>query len=175
MRWDFWILPSFIMLLAGCSGSDSNSDLDQFMNEIKSQSSGEIEPVPEHESFEVFTYGASGLRSPFEPPRQALEKKKFDKSIKPDTNRVKEYLEQFDIASFSMVGHISNEEGLWGLIRNQESIYRVKVGDYLGRNHGRITLIDDEEIQLVELMPVGPDLWIERQRRIPLIQPQENE
>ena len=167
------LLAPLFLLLAGCSENTGIHDLDVFMEEARSQPAGGIEPIPEHEAFEVFTYGASALRSPFEPPRLALEKKKFDRNIRPDRNRVKHHLEQFDIASFAMVGHISTDEGRWGLLRNESSIFRVKVGDYLGRNHGRITLIDEEEIQLMEIMPVGSELWVERLRRIPLNQPDE--
>ncbi len=173
MRWCYPFLLIGIIFLAGCSGNSGNGDLDAFMTDIKSKPAGKIEPIPPFESYELFTYGASGMRSPFERPKQAMLKKRIENGIKPDPNRVKEYLEQFDIASFSMVGSISNDVGLWGLIRGQDGIYRVKVGDYLGRNHGRITHIDDQEIQLVEIMPVGPQLWVERQRRIPLTENSE--
>ncbi len=138
------------------------------MAEIRSRPAGKVEPVPVFESYEYFSYGASGMRSPFEPPKRALERKRIDNGVKPDPNRVKEYLEQFDIASFSMVGTISNHLGLWGLVRGEDGIHRVKAGDYLGRNHGRITFIDDQEIQLIEIMPINQGHWVERQRRIPL-------
>ncbi|MDB2384363.1 pilus assembly protein PilP [Endozoicomonas sp.] len=167
------LLVPLLLFMAGCSENSGTHDLELFMNDARSQPAIEIEPIPMHEAFEVFTYRASALRSPFEPPKLALAKKKFDGSIKPDRNRVKHYLEQFDIASFAMVGNISTDEGHWGLIRKESSIFRVKVGDYLGRNHGRITLVDEEEIQLMEIMPVGSELWIERLRRIPLNEPDE--
>ena len=141
----FWcVLP----LMTGCSVGHDMQDIEQFMAEVKARAPGKVEPVPEYASFPFFTYSASSLRSPFEPPRQSIEKERFDTSIKPDLFRVKGHLEQFDIATI---------------------IYRVQVGDYLGRNHGRITAIGDEEIKLTELMPVGPDAWVERHRRIPLM------
>ncbi|WP_330926021.1 pilus assembly protein PilP [Candidatus Sororendozoicomonas aggregata] len=166
IRRAFWcVLP----LMTGCSVGHDMQDIEQFMAEVKARAPGKVEPVPEYASFPFFTYSASSLRSPFEPPRQSIEKERFDTSIKPDLFRVKGHLEQFDIATFTMVGHIANTAGHWGLIRSGTIIYRVQVGDYLGRNHGRITAIGDEEIKLTELMPVGPDAWVERHRRIPLM------
>ncbi|MDD7804499.1 MAG: pilus assembly protein PilP [Endozoicomonas sp. (ex Botrylloides leachii)] len=161
------LVPLFIFLV-GCSEDKGIHDLDLFMQQARSQPVGEIEPIPTHEAFEVASYGASALRSPFEPPKIALEKKQFDRSIRPDRNRVKHHLEQFPIASFSMVGYVSIDKSHWGLVRNNNRVFRVKEGDYLGRNHGRITSINEEEIQLVEIMPVGAELWVERLRRIPL-------
>ncbi len=162
----FWCM---LPLMTGCTGSDDMEDIEQFMAEVKARAPGKVESVPEYASFPFFTYSASALRNPFEPPQQSIERKRFETSVKPDLFRVKGHLEQFDIATFTMVGHISNTTGHWGLIRSGTMIYRVRVGDYLGRNHGRITVIGDDEIQLTELMPVGPDAWIERQRRIPLM------
>lgn len=159
-----------VLLLTGCTGDTGRADLDRYMAEVRARPIGEIEPVPEFAPYQYFSYGASGLRSPFEAPKKVLERKKVATGVKPDPNRIKEYLEQFDIASFTMVGTISNNQSLWGLLRGEDGIHRVKVGDYLGRNHGRITQVDPGEIQLLEIMPVGPGHWVERPRRIPLME-----
>ena len=54
--------------------------------------------------------------------------------------------------------------GFWGLLHGKEGVHRVKVGDYLGRNHGRITYIDDKELRVTEIVPAGPKYWVERPR-----------
>ncbi|WP_252176560.1 pilus assembly protein PilP [Endozoicomonas sp. 4G] len=156
-------------LLAGCSGNTGFSDLDQYMAEMKAKPSGTVEPLPTFTPYEAFTYRASGLRSPFEPPiKLKVSDRSLNSNVKPDNRRTRQYLEQFDIETFALVGSISNDDGLWGLVRGDDGIHRVRVGDYLGKNHGRITYIDDSELRIVEIVPAGSNLWIERPRSLRL-------
>ena len=157
-------------LLSGCLDNTADyRDLDQYMAEMRARPKGHIEPLPQFRPYEAFTYSASAKRSPFEPPvTTTVNQEQLDSNIKPDLERTKEYLEQFDLDSFSLVGSISNDDGLWGLIRGVDGIHRVKSGDYLGRNHGRIVFIDETELRLLEIVPAGPDFWIERPRSIRL-------
>jgi type IV pilus assembly protein PilP len=47
-------------------------------------------------------------------------------------------------------------------------VHRVKVGDYLGRNHGRIVAIDEARVDVVEIVPDGEGGWLERPRSLAL-------
>ena len=47
-------------------------------------------------------------------------------------------------------------------------VHRVKVGDYLGRNHGKILVIDDSKIDVMEIVPDGEGGWLERPRSLSL-------
>ena len=168
MRFYHWISIVLLhFLLAGCAEQSDIADLDQFMAQMRAKPSGKIEALPEFKSYEAFTYGASGMRSPFEPPISLKNKKReINGNVRPDFDRPKGFLEQFDIESFELVGSISNENGLWGLIRSEEGVHMVKEGDYLGRNHGRIDYIDEEEIRIIEIVPAGAEVWIERPRNM---------
>ena len=154
------------IILVGCfGGQGSYQDLDAYMAEMRARPTGKIEPLPEFTPYEIFNYSASGLRSPFEPPvKLALSNEAKNSNIRPDANRQKQFLENFEVDSFTMVGSISNDDGLWGLIRGDDGVHRVKVGDYLGKNHGRIIHIGDDELRLVEIIPAGPKYWVERPR-----------
>ena len=160
------VIAGLSLILAGCFGGQQGyQDLDAYMAEMRARPTGRIEPLPEFRPYEAFTYSASNRRSPFEPPlKLALTTETRNNNIRPDQGRAKQYLEQFEVDSFSMVGSISNDEGLWGLIRGEDGVHRVRVGDYLGKNHGRITYIDDEELRLIEIIPAGPAYWVERPR-----------
>ncbi|MDP0588288.1 MAG: pilus assembly protein PilP [Candidatus Endonucleobacter bathymodioli] len=161
----------FTIIIVGCSDKKgmSESDLKEFMSNVSSSSQIGIEPILEYEVLEGFSYSAQHMRSPFERPKKALERKIILAStIKPDVNREKEFLEQFDIASFSMVGHIRHASGFWGLVKQGGRIYKVVVGSYLGRNFGLITMINEEGIQLLELVAGSQGTWSERKRSIPL-------
>jgi type IV pilus assembly protein PilP len=47
-------------------------------------------------------------------------------------------------------------------------VHRLKVGDYLGRNEGRIVAISSAQVDVVEIVPDGQGAWLERPRTIPL-------
>lgn len=161
------IVAGAALILAGCSdgGSRGYQDIDNYMAEMKARPTGNIEPLPKFRPYEAFTYQASAMRSPFKQPvKIELTTEQLNSNIQPDPDRVKQYLEQFEMDSFRLVGSISNDEGFWGLVRGADGVHRVRVGDYLGRNHGRITYIDDQELRVTEVVPAGPRYWIERPR-----------
>ncbi|WP_257263500.1 pilus assembly protein PilP [Endozoicomonas sp. ONNA2] len=161
------IAASAALILAGCSdgGRQGYQDIDDFMAEMRARPTGNIEPLPSFRPYEAFTYQASAMRSPFKQPvRIELTPEQLNSNLKPDASRVKQYLEQFELDSFRLVGSISNDEGFWGLVQGADGVHRVRVGDYLGRDHGRITYLDDQELRLTEIVPAGPSYWIERPR-----------
>ncbi len=165
------ILVPFLLVLAACSvGGDNFSDLQQFMNEVRSRPKGSIEPLPRFEQYEPFTYNAASMRSPFQPPVKiyVASQRKGSKDIKPDENRVKQFLEGFNIDAFEMVGTLENEAGVFGLVRGGGGVHRVKRDDYLGRNNGRIISIDESKIDIIEIVPDGENGWLERPRSITL-------
>ena len=58
---------------------------------------------------------------------------------------------------------------LWGLIKaNDGTIHRVRDGNYLGRNYGRILRIFQDKIEIMEIVPDQPGAWRENQATIAL-------
>jgi type IV pilus assembly protein PilP len=47
-------------------------------------------------------------------------------------------------------------------------VHRVSVGNYLGRNHGRIESITDTQVSLIEIVPSGNGGWVERPQTLTL-------
>lgn len=67
-------------------------------------------------------------------------------------------LEGFELDSLEMVGTLYAEESetLFGLVADPDGLlHRVRPGNYMGRNHGRIVAIYDDRIELVELVSDG--------------------
>ena len=87
-------------------------------------------------------------------------------SVKPDFNRVKQFLEQFSYDSLQMVGSLNLGGTLWALVQDSEGgVHRVKEGDYLGRNHGKIVSTLETQLSVIEIVPTGDeDSWMERPR-----------
>ena len=163
-------LSMALLALNGCGGGNDFSDLDAYMNEVRLRPPGKIEPTPTFRSYPTFTYSAANLRSPFS--RQVridlAGQKQGSRNVKPDPNRVKQYLEGFNIEQFEMVGTISNAGGSFALLRGAGGVHRMKVGDYLGRNDGRIVSLSATQVDVVEIVPDGEGAWLERPRPIPL-------
>lgn len=156
--------------LSGCDGRDDFSDLDAYMNQMRLQPPAQIEPTPAIRSYPSFTYDAASLRSPFQPPLRVdpAGRLRGSSNVAPDPARVKQFLEGFGIEQFEMVGTLSNASGSFALLRGAGGVYRLKVGDYLGRNDGRVIAISDSQIEVVEIVPDGAGAWLERPRTIPL-------
>ncbi|WP_338584308.1 pilus assembly protein PilP [Pseudomonas sp. MAG733B] len=159
-----------LVVLSGCNGGDDVSDLDAYMNEMRLRAPGKIEPTPTFRSYPTFTYSAANLRSPFSPQVRVdlTGQRHGSRNVKPDPNRVKQYLEGFNIEQFEMVGTISNASGSFALLRGAGGVHRLKVGDYLGRNDGRIVAINASQVDVVEIVPDGEGAWLERPRTLPL-------
>lgn len=156
--------------LSGCGAGSDFSDLQAYMDEVRARPKGSIEPLPKFLPYEAFTYGAAALRSPFQPPIkiELAKQQKGSKDIRPDETRIKQFLEGFNIEAFEMVGTLSNTGGTFALVRGAGGVHRVKVGDYLGRNHGRIVGIDEAKVEVIEIVPDGEGGWLERPRSLAL-------
>ena len=157
------------VLLSGCVQNEFN-DLRVFMEETRARPAGAIEALPEVKPYEAFTYGASSLRSPFQPPVRIdlAQRERGSQDIRPDEDRTRQFLEGFNIEGFEMVGVLSNQQGMQALVRGAGSVHRVKIGDYLGRNHGRVTSIEEGRVDVVEIVPDGEGGWLERPRTLSL-------
>ena len=167
-------LLCFLLLAPGLlSCADRGfSDLDALMAEKRARPGGVIEPIPTFKAYEAFAYAATTLRSPFDRPvdiRQ-LAALSARAALRPDDHRPKEYLERFTLDSLLMVGSLERGGQDWTLIRDPEGgIHRVRVGNFLGRDHGRIAEMGDTFIAVIEIVPDGTeDGWVERPRTIEL-------
>lgn len=138
---------------------------------IVNRAPGPIEPPPAFVTYEAFTYSAASLRSPFDLPIDAsvLRASQQNSEVKPDENRTPEILESFAISSLVMVGSLERNGQRWALIRDETgNITRAGVGNYMGRNHGRITAISERQIDITEIVPSGDGGWMERPQTVTL-------
>lgn len=166
-------LASTIIALTGCFGGTNTSDLKEYMAQIMAKPRGRVEPIPEFKPYESFSYSASAVRSPFRlavVEEEELNSSRNGYDIRPDADRPKEYLEQFNIEQLGMVGTLQKPDGqLWALVKDGNGgVVRVKEGEYMGRNHGRVVAVLDGRINLIEIVPDGLGGWLERPRTLAL-------
>lgn len=163
----FLILP-LVVLLSACAGGN-NDDLREYIVKVKKKPKGAIEPIPTFRPYEAFAYSAVTLRSPFEQPVPEVERVYVEASenVKPDPNREKEVLENFNVASLTMVGSLELNGALWALIDDGDGgVHPVTKGNYLGKNHGRVVSTSGNGVEILEIVSNGRDGWVERPRTL---------
>jgi type IV pilus assembly protein PilP len=68
-----------------------------------------------------------------------------------------------------MVGTFSKEKNYWALIRDPDGvIHRVSVGNYIGKNHGKVSGISYGEVRLSEFIADGIGGWLVRDASVAL-------
>lgn len=158
-----------VVLLSACGGGADFEDLKVYMTDVKAKPKGHIEPIPTFSPYKAFSYGATALRGPFSKPVAVQEITRLAPSsnVKPDPNRSKQFLERFGLDTLAMVGTLEQSGLVWVIIDDGSGgIHRVKQGDYLGRNHGRIIEVSESYVAVVEIVPNGLDGWVERPRSL---------
>jgi type IV pilus assembly protein PilP len=156
----------------GCSNDDF-SDLNQYITEVKARPKGTIKALPEMKLIEPFIFKPEDLRDPFKPIKPIDKPDTTPESagsgIKPDTSRRKEELEAFPIETLKMIGTVEMKSNLWGLIKaTDNTVYRVRAGNYMGQNYGKIIRISADKIELMEIVPDKPGTWREQQMSVML-------
>jgi type IV pilus assembly protein PilP len=62
-----------------------------------------------------------------------------------------------------MVGVLENVDNLWGIIRDpQGTVHRIRVGNYLGRNYGKVINIQEDRIDVREITKDAQGRYEER-------------
>lgn len=159
-----------LLLLAGCANQDM-SDLRSYVEEVKNRPPTPIEPIPQIKQAETYLYVGGDRRNPFVPTEDTSDVMVADTGSgpRPDPNRRKEELESYPLDALKMVGTLDQNEAVWALVQSPDgTIHRVRTGNYLGQNDGRIISIEEEKINVVELIPNGSGGYLERQASLTL-------
>ena len=164
-----WLaLLAVAMLMAGCTRG--MSDLRSWVAQQKARKGAPIQPLPVIKTFETFIYADQDMRDPFSPSTTELGNDgRANSGPRPDANRPKEPLEMFALDTLKMVGTVGTGSGIEVLIKDPGGvIHRVRAGDYMGQNYGRITTVSEDHVDLVEMVSNGNGGWMERPASIAL-------
>ncbi len=156
-------------MLAGCmAGTD---EVRKWVLEQKAIKGTKLDPPPAIKTFETFEYKLSAPddRDPFDLPTKEEAEQAVNAGPRPDQNRTREPLESFPLDGLKMVGTLGAANAPEGLLKDPEGVIRrIHVGNYIGQNYGRVTAINEAQIELVELVPNQTGGWVERQTSISL-------
>ncbi len=157
-----------VFVAFGLSGCAPDDDLRHWVAQEKAKKGAPLQPLPVVRTFETFIYDAKDRRNPFDLSAEEQEQATAT-GPHPDQNRPREPLESFPLDGLKMSGTLGLAKSIEGLVRDPDGIvHRVRIGNYLGQNYGRITAISEDKIDIVELIPNGGGGWMERAATIAL-------
>ncbi|MBB3330654.1 type IV pilus assembly protein PilP [Halomonas campaniensis] len=161
---------ALLLGLAGCADPQLGA-LDRELASIRSNPgptpSVELPDIPE---YQPVPYDEADRRSPFiarlpetEQPPQGSEE------LAPDLTRPRETLEAFGLGQLDLVGTLTHGGQPSALVRSPDGqVHRLRVGNHMGTDFGRIVSITASSVQLVEVVPTGRGGWIERTTQLTL-------
>lgn len=162
-----WALLAFIpFVLLGCGG-EQHEDLREWMREQSKGMRGKVAPLPEITAFPVVAYEAELLTPPFAPGKIVTLDAIADKTA-PDRNRRQQPLEAFPIEDLKLMGVILSGSIPYGLIQTPapNKPKYVQVGEYMGRNFGKITAITSEGVTVLETVKDLNGAWVQQERKL---------
>jgi len=158
------------LLLTGCPllGEGDNSKITA--RSALQSSAGTRPRVPALEPPKAFApkdYAASTAVSPFDPLKligvlRSSTRANDTRLIDAERNRRKEPLEDIPLDGMAMVGSLQKSGAPTALVRVNDLLYQVHLGNYLGQNYGKVTQITETSIQLREIVQDGAGDWVER-------------
>ncbi|MPM32431.1 hypothetical protein SDC9_78993 [bioreactor metagenome] len=157
-----------VAVISGCA-SDEDNDLRAWMTQQRTTIKPKIKPIEEPKQFTPAAYGMDSGQDPFEAMRltQALRRDSNTSAVNsalitPELARRKEPLEAHPLDAIRMVGSMNKTGVPIALIKVDNLLYQVRVGNHLGQNYGLVTKISETNVQLREIVQDPSGDWIER-------------
>ena len=152
------------VLLAACS--DDHDELRAWMEQQRREAKPSVKPLQAPKKFDPEPYSSAQAVEPFSAQKLTValkqEARQPNSLLAAELNRRKEPLESYPLDSMSMVGSVNKLGQPFALLRVDNLLYQVKVGDHLGQNYGLITKIAETEVVLRELVQDSGGEMIER-------------
>lgn len=157
-----------LSLLTACSSSDEQQ-LQQWMAQQRNQTRSRVERIPEPTKFTPQAYTQEAVIEPFSSQKlaQALKRDAGQPTVNsaligPELARRKQPLEASALDAVVMVGSLIRAGQPVALVRVDNLLYQVRVGNYLGQNYGKVTKVSETGMTLREIVQDAAGEWIER-------------
>jgi Tfp pilus assembly protein PilP len=87
--------------------------------------------------------------------------------VYPPKNHTEQLLERFDLDSIELVGTMDQSGAMFALMQTPDgSVHRVQVGDYLGKNWGKVDIISGGKIDVIETVSNSTGGWKHQRKQI---------
>jgi type IV pilus assembly protein PilP len=159
-------MPLLLAAVLGAGCSADHDELQQWMDQQRREVKPNVTPLQPPKKFDPAPYTMAQAVEPFSNQKLTValkqEARQPNSLLAAELNRRKEPLEAYPLDSMAMVGSVAKQGQPFALLRVDNLLYQVKVGDYLGQNYGRITRIAETEVSLREIVQDAAGEWIER-------------
>lgn len=154
-------------LAAGLSGCGAEQEeLQTWMDQQRREVKPNVPPLLPPKRFDPQPYEQVQAVEPFSNQKLTValrqEARQPNSLFAGEMNRRKEPLEAYPLDSVSMVGSVARSGRPTALLKVDNLLYQVKIGDYLGQNYGKVTKISETEVTLREVVQDAAGEWIER-------------
>lgn len=159
-----------VSILVGCGGSQD--ELRQWMDEQRALAKASVPPLMPPKRFDPEPYTAAAAVDPFSSQKLTValrqEARQPNSLLASEMRRRREPLEAFPLDGMAMVGSVSRLGSMQALLKVDNLLHQVKVGDYIGQNYGRITRITETEVVLREIVQDAAGEWTEHMASLQL-------
>jgi type IV pilus assembly protein PilP len=148
-----------LVILGGCSSG--HEDIQQWIRQQQQAAVPRVAQVAKPVPFVPALYTQSTKPDPFDMDRltKVLKGQQGDDALcQVELNRRKEPLEAFPLHTITMVGSLELQHGQQvALIRANNLLYQIRVGNHLGQDFGKVTKITESAVDLREIIqnPTG--------------------
>jgi type IV pilus assembly protein PilP len=167
-----WATLAAATVLGACSANED--ELRDWMDQQRREVKPNVSPLQAPKKFDPAPYSSAQAVEPFSNQKLTValkqEARQPNSLLSAELNRRKEPLEAYPLDSMSMVGSVNKQGQPFALLRVDNLLYQVKLGDYLGQNYGRITRIAETEVALREIVQDAAGEWIERTATLQLVE-----
>ncbi len=162
-------LLSLLMVAVGVGLTACSGDLDELQHWTEAkrrEAKPNVQKLQPPKKFDPEPYTSAQAVEPFSNQKLTVALKQEARQLNPllasELNRRKEPLEAYPLDNMSMVGSFLKTGQPYALLRVDNLLYQVKVGDYLGQNYGRVTKIGETDLSLREVVQDAAGEWTER-------------
>ena len=169
-----WLLPCgvFIATAALQACSDGQDELRSWIDEQRREVKPRVQALQPPTKFIPRPYAGGAAVEPFSAQKLSVaikqESRQPNSLLAGELKRRKEPLESFPLDGMTMVGSVMRQGQPFALLKVDNLLYQVKVGDYLGQNYGRVMKIDETQVVLREVVQDAVGEWVERPTNLQL-------
>jgi len=168
------VLPMVAAVLAAGCAPSNETELRQWMAEVRQQVRPVTNPVAPPKEFTPYDYESASLIDPFDQQKvvtavvRQQQVRATASTIRPDLDRRREALEAFPLDDIRMVGMMRRSNVNVALLQGGGTTHMVRIGNYVGQNFGLVTRISESEVQIKEIVQDAAGEWVERPAKLEL-------
>jgi len=152
------------LLLAACAAEQE--EMQSWMEQQRREVKPSVQTLTPPKQFDPAPYNGGQLVDPFSNQKLSValkqEARQPNSLLAAEMNRRREPLEAYPTDGMVMVGSLTRGARPVALLKVDNLLHQVKLGDYLGQNFGKVMRITETEVALREIVQDAAGEWIER-------------